>query len=107
MLRKLFILDCNLEEIKQDAFSNIKCLNILDLSHNRFKRIEKNTFSNLKNLQVLDLSKNELKKLLKQTAIRIHSSFKNNSISSYPVELSFSKAILSSGMSTIALIRIF
>ena len=33
------------------------------MSQNRLKFIEKNTFSNLKNLQILDLSRNELTNL--------------------------------------------
>jgi hypothetical protein len=63
MLRKLFILDCNIEEIEHDAFSNSKQLYCLDLSHNRLKFIQKDTFSDLKNLKILDLSINELRNL--------------------------------------------
>lgn len=62
-LRQLFILECNLEEIEPDAFSNLKQLECLDLSQNRLKFIEKETFLSLKNLKILDLSKNELKNL--------------------------------------------
>ena len=66
IVQQLFILDCKLEEIEQDAFSNSQKLSCLDLSQNRLKIIEKNTFSNLNNLQTLDLSKNELKNLDKE-----------------------------------------
>ena len=63
ILRRLFIMNCNLEVIEKDAFSNIKNLEIVDLSGNKIKFIEKNTFSYLKNLKVLDLSGNGLTNL--------------------------------------------
>ena len=63
ILKGLFIINCNLEVIEKDAFSNLKNLEIVDLSENKIKFIEKNTFSYLKRLELLDLSGNELTNL--------------------------------------------
>ena len=63
MLKHLFIHNCNLEAIENDAFSNLTRLNCLDLSNNSLTFIEKRTFSKLKNLKTLDLSGNKLKRI--------------------------------------------
>ena len=63
MLRKLSMVDCNLEEIEPGAFSNMTQISCLNLSQNRLKFIEKNTFSNLNKLQIFDLSMNKLRDL--------------------------------------------
>ena len=68
-LRKLFIINCNIEQIEPDAFSKLTKLDCLDLSRNRLKFIEKDTFSNLKNLQTLDLSNNQIKHILNRKFI--------------------------------------
>lgn len=63
ILRGLFIVKCNLETVEKDSFSNLKNLEIVDLSGNKIKFIEKNTFSYLKHLKLLDLSRNKLTNL--------------------------------------------
>lgn len=70
-LRKLFIINCKIEQIEQDAFSKLTRLDCLDLSQNRIKFIEKGTFSNLKNLQTLDLISNEIKHFLNRKFIGV------------------------------------
>lgn len=59
-LRKLFLIECKIEEIESDAFSDSKQLYLIDMSQNRIKFIGKDTFSSLNNLEKLDLSENEL-----------------------------------------------
>ena len=60
--RRLNLIDCEIEVIESDSFSNIKQLISLNLSRNRIELIEKNAFLKLKNLETLDLSKNRLTK---------------------------------------------
>ena len=58
--RQLNIIDCDIEVIESDSFSNMQQLTWLNLSNNLIDLIDKNAFSNLKNLQTIDLSYNKL-----------------------------------------------
>ncbi len=63
MLRRLCIVECNIEMIEADSFSNLKQLDSFALIANPIKFIEKDTFSNLKYLQIVDFSYNNIQKL--------------------------------------------
>ena len=59
-LRQLNIIDCGIEVIEYDLFSNMQQLTSLNLSRNKIEFIDENSFSSLNNLQKLNLSDNKL-----------------------------------------------
>ncbi len=62
-LEALWLGDCKIEEIDENAFDNLQILIFLGLHKNRIKTLHVNTFSNLGNLKNIYLDENQLKEL--------------------------------------------
>jgi hypothetical protein len=60
ILKELFVLNCAIETIESDSFSNLEQLCSLNLYRNQIEFIEENAFKPLKNLKKLNLRNNEL-----------------------------------------------
>jgi Leucine-rich repeat (LRR) protein len=59
-LTVLWLHNCGIETIKENAFSNLKVLSLLALSENKIKKLPENTFRELPNLIKLYLGKNQI-----------------------------------------------
>lgn len=58
-LKQLYIVECSIETIETDSFSNLEQLCWLNLDRNQIEFIVENAFKPLKNLQTIDLRKNK------------------------------------------------
>jgi hypothetical protein len=62
-LIELWLHDCKIEKINENAFDNLKYLSSLGLKGNKIKTLHVNTFGNLGNLKKLYLYENQIKEL--------------------------------------------
>jgi Leucine-rich repeat (LRR) protein len=62
-LEKIWLYDCKIENIDENAFDNLKVLSNLSLKGNKIKTLHVNTFGNLENLKELYLYENQLQEL--------------------------------------------
>jgi hypothetical protein len=62
-LIELWLDDCQIEEIDENAFANLKYLSSLSLQRNKLRALHVNTFSNLGNLRKLFLKENQFEEL--------------------------------------------
>jgi Leucine-rich repeat (LRR) protein len=56
----LWLSQCDIETVEENAFSNLKVLSVLDLSSNKIKNLHKNTFRELANLTEILLYRNQI-----------------------------------------------
>jgi hypothetical protein len=62
-LEKVWLKVCNIQNMTEDAFSELKNLSTLSLIYNKISEIPENLFAELTNLKNLDLSGNQLREL--------------------------------------------
>jgi hypothetical protein len=59
-LTQLYLSQCDIGAVEENAFSNLKALRVLSLAVNKIKKLDENTFRELASLTGLDLSGNQI-----------------------------------------------